>query len=135
MTTPTASRPSSADIEAALAFPRGKYKVEQLNALRPRGLAWKEYTARRSQIDFFGSHIEAGERYFRSNFGDTRAEYINLTPLSMDRLLFLVFGLNEPMRVHAASVRDMRAAEEREAMARVSAMFGEQPPTQGNANG
>lgn len=115
-------RQHSLDVEEAIAFTKGRYKVEQLNSIRPRHLGWKRHFAKRDYIDFFGNKINAGEHFFRCDFGSDRPDYAKLTPDSMERLLFLAFATNRLLLDFANAVAKDRAEEDAAALARYHAM-------------
>lgn len=90
----------------------------------PHVYRWRSESARKTMLDFLGHPINLGDKYYRREIHDGRSHYENLSVPSMNRLLWLIFGLNPELLKLCKSIDKARFEEMREGMARMSRMFG-----------
>ena len=65
-----------------------------LNALYHPTDSWQATTARKDHVDLFGQPIRNGAVYYRKHVGPGWGDVVRLSRLSMDRLLYVLFGAN-----------------------------------------
>jgi hypothetical protein len=120
----------SCGIDTELNCPRGAFAVELLNALNEPFRGWRAVVARKDHIDFFGHPIQTGERHYLRTLGPDVVSVERLTALSMDRILWAVFGENSYLVKLCTSTIESRKAAHIQAMARTWALH-DVPPGEG----
>lgn len=79
-----------------------------LNALYHPTDSWQVTTARKDHTDLFGQPIPNGAVYFRKHTGPGWGDVIRLSRLSMDHLLYLLFGVNPQGREIAVQLERLQ---------------------------
>ncbi len=73
--------------------------------------SWKWTHARKEHEDWFGDRNEPGEHYVKRPYGQARHEDIKLSPRSLDKMLFAMFGANPVFRGVAERIKEDRDRE------------------------
>jgi hypothetical protein len=94
--------------------------LDKLNALNPSAFPWQRTNARKEHKDLFGEAIRDGEVYFKRQVGAGWGDDIKLSRLSMERMLYALFGLNPGLEGLAEEIYKARREARREAHRRLS---------------
>jgi len=87
--------------------------LEILNALTLKTESWHTTRARKEHIDLWGEVIHPGDTYYRHQWDFSWHESLELSRLSMDRFLFVLFAGNPDLKELATLLHKKR--EERRA--------------------
>ena len=100
----------SVDEAMSLAYRGAEFQVHLrlLNALYHPSDSWQATAARKDHTDLFGQSIPNGAVYFRKRSGPGWGDVIRLSSLSIDRVLYLLFGVNPQGREIAAQLERLQ---------------------------
>lgn len=93
--------------------------LEILNALTLKTESWHTTRARKEHIDLWGEVIHPGDTYYRHQWDISWHESLELSRLSMDRFLFVLFAGNPDLKELATLLHKKREERRAEVFSRL----------------